>query len=87
MKCFDSFSSYAYAFRNDYNENLIYRTLINACILPYAGETTLSVLGRIVLFIWMFVILIVKSSYTASLGSKQTVQNLYSPVKGIETLM
>ncbi|KNA19936.1 hypothetical protein SOVF_056890 [Spinacia oleracea] len=41
-------------------------------------ETTLSVLGRIVLFIWI---------YTASLSSIQTVQNLYSPVKGIETLM
>lgn len=50
-------------------------------------ETTLSLLGRIVLFIWLFVVLIVKSSYTASLSSLQTVQQLYSPVKGIESLM
>ncbi|KAL2905979.1 Glutamate receptor 3.6 [Bienertia sinuspersici] len=50
-------------------------------------ETTLSMLGRIVLFIWLFVVLIVKSSYTASLSSIQTVQQLYSPIKGIESLM
>lgn len=49
-------------------------------------ENTLSMLGRIVLFIWMFVVLIVKSSYTASLSSLQTVHQLYSPVKGIESL-
>lgn len=55
--------------------------------LPYVGETTLSVLGRVVLFIWLFVVLIVKSSYTASLSSIQTVQQLYSPVTGIESLM
>ncbi|THG08819.1 glutamate receptor 3.3-like [Camellia sinensis] len=49
-------------------------------------ENTVSTLGRIVLFIWLFVVLIINSSYTASLTSILTVQQLSSPIKGIETL-
>lgn len=51
------------------------------------GENTLSTLGRFVLLVWLFVVLIINSSYTASLTSILTVQQLYSPIKGIETLM
>lgn len=47
----------------------------------------MSTLGRIVLLIWLFVVLIINSSYTASLTSILTVQQLYSPIKGIETLV
>lgn len=46
----------------------------------------MSTLGRLVLIIWLFVVLIINSSYTASLTSILTVQQLYSPVKGIESL-
>lgn len=46
----------------------------------------MSTLGRMVLIIWLFVVLIVNSSYTASLTSILTVQQLYSPIKGIESL-
>lgn len=49
-------------------------------------ENTISTLGRLVLIIWLFVVLIVNSSYTASLTSILTVQQLYSPITGIETL-
>ncbi|GFZ09468.1 glutamate receptor 3.6 [Actinidia rufa] len=49
-------------------------------------ESTISALGRIVLVIWLFVVLIINSSYTASLTSILTVQQLSSHVKGIETL-
>ena len=38
------------------------------------------------LIIWFFVVLIINSSYTASLTSILTVQQLYSPITGIETL-
>lgn len=38
------------------------------------------------LIIWLFVVLIVNSSYTASLTSILTVQQLYFPITGIETL-
>ncbi|RDX85403.1 Glutamate receptor 3.6, partial [Mucuna pruriens] len=49
-------------------------------------ENTVSTLGRFVLIIWLFVVLIINSSYTASLTSILTVQQLYSPIKGIESL-
>ncbi|RAL53062.1 hypothetical protein DM860_016297 [Cuscuta australis] len=50
-------------------------------------ESTVSTLGRIVLIVWLFVVLIINSSYTASLTSNLTVQQLSSPVKGIESLL
>ncbi|XVE69579.1 hypothetical protein DITRI_Ditri10aG0002500 [Diplodiscus trichospermus] len=50
-------------------------------------ENTMSTLGRLVLIIWLFVVLIINSSYTASLTSILTVQQLSSPIKGIESLI
>ena len=44
-------------------------------------------LGRFVLLIWLFVVLIINSSYTASLTSILTVQQIFSPIKGIESLI
>ncbi|KAG7971428.1 hypothetical protein I3843_07G133500 [Carya illinoinensis] len=49
-------------------------------------ENTVSTLGRGVLIIWLFVVLIINSSYTASLTSILTVQQLSSPIKGLESL-
>lgn len=39
------------------------------------------------LIIWLFVVLIIQSSYTASLTSILTVQQLSSPVKGLDDLI
>ncbi|KAK6922493.1 Receptor, ligand binding region [Dillenia turbinata] len=50
-------------------------------------ENTVSTLGRLVLIIWLFVVLIINSCYTASLTSILTVQQLSSSIKGIETLL
>ncbi|KAK7320835.1 hypothetical protein VNO77_30680 [Canavalia gladiata] len=50
-------------------------------------ENTVSPLGRIVLIIWLFVVLIITSSYTASLTSILTVQQLSSPITGINSLI
>ncbi|MCD7464015.1 hypothetical protein HAX54_051913 [Datura stramonium] len=50
-------------------------------------ENTVSTLGRFVLLIWLFVILIITSSYTASLTSFLTVQQLSSSIQGIESLV
>lgn len=55
--------------------------------LWYVGENTVSTLGRLVLIIWLFVVLIINSSYTASLTSILTVKKLSSSIKGIETLL
>jgi len=53
----------------------------------HAGEKTVSTLGRFVLIIWLFVVLILNSSYIASLTSILTVEQLSSPIKGIESLV
>uniref|UniRef100_A0A2P2JYM2 Glutamate receptor n=1 Tax=Rhizophora mucronata TaxID=61149 RepID=A0A2P2JYM2_RHIMU len=49
-------------------------------------ENTVSTLGRLVLVMWLFVVFIMNSSYTASLTSILTVQQLSSPIKGIDSL-
>ncbi|XP_024025797.1 glutamate receptor 3.6, partial [Morus notabilis] len=50
-------------------------------------EKTGSTLARFVLIIWLFVVLVLNSSYIASLTSILTVEQLSSPVKGIESLV
>ncbi|KAL8137948.1 hypothetical protein V2J09_003949 [Rumex salicifolius] len=50
-------------------------------------ENTVSTLGRMVLIIWLFVVLIINSSYTASLTSILTVQQLSSKIEGIDSLI
>ncbi|GJR72870.1 glutamate receptor 3.4-like protein [Tanacetum coccineum] len=50
-------------------------------------ENTVSTLGRFVLLLWLFVVLIINSSYTASLTSILTVQQLTSGIEGIDGLI
>eukprot|EP00250_Pteridium_aquilinum_P005292 c15407_g1_i1 orf=288-1187(+) len=52
-----------------------------------SGERTKSFLGRIVIIIWLFVVLIITSSYTASLTSILTVQQLSPSMLGIHSLL
>lgn len=47
----------------------------------------MSTLGRMVLIIWLFVVLIINSSYTASLTSILTVQQLSSGIEGLDSLI
>ncbi|CAH9116456.1 unnamed protein product [Cuscuta europaea] len=51
------------------------------------AENTISALGRIVMLVWLFLLLVVTSSYTASLTSILTVQQLSSPITGIDSLV
>ncbi|KAF8658740.1 hypothetical protein HU200_059222 [Digitaria exilis] len=50
-------------------------------------ENTVSALGRFVLIIWLFVVLIITSSYTASLTSILTVQQLDTGITGLDSLI
>ncbi|CAK9133530.1 unnamed protein product [Ilex paraguariensis] len=50
-------------------------------------EHTVSTLGRIVMVVWLFLLLVITSSYTASLTSILTVQQLSSPITGIDSLI
>jgi len=52
----------------------------------YAGEKTATTLGRLVVIIWLFVVMVLNCSYTASLTSILTVEQLPFLVKGIESL-
>lgn len=52
-----------------------------------SGQNTGSALGRFVLIIWLFVVLIINSSYTASLTSILTVQQLSTGITGIDNLI
>ncbi|KAK3031873.1 hypothetical protein RJ639_035643 [Escallonia herrerae] len=52
-----------------------------------AGENIMSTLGRFVMILWLFVVLIINSSYTASLTSILTVQQLSSRIEGIDSLI
>ncbi|XP_066374165.1 glutamate receptor 3.5-like isoform X2 [Miscanthus floridulus] len=50
-------------------------------------QNTGTALGRFVLIIWMFVVLIITSSYTASLTSILTVQQLATGITGLDSLI
>ncbi|KAG4170605.1 hypothetical protein ERO13_A12G157400v2 [Gossypium hirsutum] len=69
------------------------RQLITICWFSFSTmffshrENTVSTLGRMVLIIWLFVVLIINSSYTASLTSILTVQQLTSGIQGIDSLI
>ncbi|KAL6873798.1 hypothetical protein ACP4OV_013880 [Aristida adscensionis] len=52
-----------------------------------SGQNTVSALGRFVLLIWLFVVLIINSSYTASLTSILTVQQLATGITGLDNLI
>ncbi|KAJ0039630.1 hypothetical protein Pint_28740 [Pistacia integerrima] len=57
------------------------------CSFPMAREKTVSCMGRFVLIIWLFFVLILTSSYTANLTSILTVEQLSSPIKDIQSLI
>ncbi|CAL5394232.1 unnamed protein product [Camellia sinensis] len=50
-------------------------------------ESIVSTLGCLVLILWLFVVLIINSSYKASLTSILMVQQLTSNIKGIDSLI
>ncbi|KAK4791887.1 hypothetical protein SAY86_022322 [Trapa natans] len=50
-------------------------------------ENTVSPLGRMVMVLWLFLLMVITSSYTASLTSILTIQKLSSPITGIDSLI
>ncbi|KAL6529628.1 hypothetical protein OROGR_015251 [Orobanche gracilis] len=56
-------------------------------VTVFCRENTVSTLGRAVLIFWLFAVLIINSSHTASLTSILTVQQLYSRIHGIDSLI
>jgi glutamate receptor, ionotropic, plant len=60
---------------------------LKSSFLLCAGENTVCALGRFVLLNWLFVVLIINSSYTASLTSLPKVQELTSGVQDPDSLI
>ncbi|KAA8517181.1 hypothetical protein F0562_017474 [Nyssa sinensis] len=50
-------------------------------------EDIVSALGRMVMVVWLFLLLVITSSYTASLTSILTVQQLSSSITGVDSLI
>ncbi|KAF7823134.1 glutamate receptor 3.7 [Senna tora] len=50
-------------------------------------ENTVSSLGRMVMIVWLFLLMVITASYTASLTSILTVEQLSSPITGIDSLI
>ncbi|KAK9133459.1 hypothetical protein Scep_012987 [Stephania cephalantha] len=48
---------------------------------------TISTLGKMVMMVWLFLLMVLTSSYTASLTSILTVEQLSSPITGIDSLI
>ncbi|CAL9093814.1 unnamed protein product [Musa textilis] len=69
------------------------RQCITMCLFSFSTpfqsqqEAILSTLGRFVMMVWLFLLMVITSSYTASLTSFLTVQQLSSPIKGIDSLI
>ncbi|CAL0319704.1 unnamed protein product [Lupinus luteus] len=69
-------------------QHLYARTWFSLSTMFFAHrENTVSTLGRLELIIWLFVVLIINSSYTASLISILTVQQFSSQIEGIDGLI
>ena len=52
----------------------------------FAGEKVQSILSRLVIIVWVFLVLILTSSYTASLSSLLTVEELNPTVPDVHQL-
>ncbi|CAL5336461.1 unnamed protein product [Camellia sinensis] len=67
--------------------NPSYNNLVNDVAENLFRESIVSTLGCLVLILWFIVVLIINSSYTASLTSILMVQQLTSNIKGIDSLI
>ncbi|XP_027340391.1 glutamate receptor 3.7-like isoform X2 [Abrus precatorius] len=50
-------------------------------------EKTVSSLSKMVMIVWLFLLMVITASYTASLTSILTVEQLSSPITGIDSLI
>lgn len=61
--------------------------LFSFSTLFHSQENTVSTLGRFVLAVWFFLLMVITSSYTAYLTSSLTIQQLSYPISGIDSLI
>ncbi|CAL5336529.1 unnamed protein product [Camellia sinensis] len=78
---------HAYKLYGNGLRNPSYNNLVNDVAENLFRENIVSTLGCLVLILWLFVVLIINSSYTTSLTSILTVQQLMSNIEGIDSLI
>ncbi|XP_068638958.1 glutamate receptor 3.7-like [Aristolochia californica] len=75
-------------FRGPPRQQLINTVLFSfSTLFKTQQESTMSSLGKMVMMVWLFLLMVITSSYTASLTSILTVQQLSSPITGIDSLI
>lgn len=78
---------------NDHFRGPPKRQIVTMCLFSFSTlfkanqEATISPLSRLVMLVWLFLLLVITSSYTASLTSILTIQQLSSPIRGIDDLV
>ncbi|KAJ0963869.1 hypothetical protein J5N97_028991 [Dioscorea zingiberensis] len=72
----------------DYKWQIVTSTWFGFSTMFFAHQEKVeSTLGRALLIVWLFVVLILQSSYTASLTSILTLQQLSTPIRDIDSLI
>ncbi|XP_042504451.1 glutamate receptor 3.7-like isoform X2 [Macadamia integrifolia] len=74
-------------FRGPARQHLITMLLFSFSTPFKTKQETMSTLGRIVMMIWLFLLMVITASYKASLTSILTIQRLSSPITGIDSLI
>jgi ionotropic glutamate receptor len=65
----------------------MYRINLTNSHIVLKSDNTVSSLSKMVLIVWFFLLMVITASYTASLTSILTVEQLSSPITGIDSLI
>lgn len=74
-------------FRGPPKRQLVTMFMFSLSTLFKTNNNTVSSLSKMVLIVWLFLLMVITASYTASLTSILTVEQLSSPITGIDSLI
>ncbi|KAK2370227.1 glutamate receptor 3.3 [Trifolium repens] len=74
-------------FRGPPKRQLVTMFMFSLSTLFKTNNNTVSSLSKMVLIVWFFLLMVITASYTASLTSILTVEQLSSPITGIDSLI
>ncbi|XVE74479.1 hypothetical protein DITRI_Ditri12bG0020100 [Diplodiscus trichospermus] len=75
------------SFRGPPRRQIVTMFIMTTLRFNNSEEETVSTFGRVVMVVWLFLLMVITSSYTANLTSILTVQQLSSPITGIDSLI
>lgn len=74
-------------FRGPPKRQLVTIFMFSLSTLFKTNNNTVSSLSKMVMIVWLFLLMVITASYTASLTSILTVEQLSSPITGIDSLI